>query len=93
MLFIFTVCVHPSPHARRFELISDSKSVLETKSSKCFCLSLHFSWNGPILWKGYKQRLQLSDIYQISSADSADNLSEILERYVHVHCLLIGENN
>ncbi|XP_059567615.1 cystic fibrosis transmembrane conductance regulator isoform X3 [Myotis daubentonii] len=41
---------------------------------------LFFSWNGPILWKGYKQRLELSDIYQISSADSADNLSEILER-------------
>ncbi|XP_045432225.1 cystic fibrosis transmembrane conductance regulator isoform X5 [Pipistrellus kuhlii] len=41
---------------------------------------LFFSWTGPILWKGYKQRLELSDIYQIPSADSADNLSEILER-------------
>ncbi|XP_036184761.1 cystic fibrosis transmembrane conductance regulator isoform X3 [Myotis myotis] len=41
---------------------------------------LFFSWNGPILWKGFRQRLELSDIYQISSADSADNLSEILER-------------
>ncbi|XP_023619376.1 cystic fibrosis transmembrane conductance regulator isoform X7 [Myotis lucifugus] len=37
-------------------------------------------WTGPILGKGYRQRLELSDIYQISSADSADNLSEILER-------------
>lgn len=41
---------------------------------------LFFSWTGPILWKGYRQRLELSDIYQIPSADSADNLSEILER-------------
>lgn len=30
--------------------------------------------------KGYRQRLELSDIYQIPSADSADNLSERLER-------------
>ncbi|ELK30420.1 Cystic fibrosis transmembrane conductance regulator [Myotis davidii] len=44
---------------------------------------LFFSWNGPILWKGYKKRLELSDIYQISSADSADNLSEILESLLH----------
>uniref|UniRef100_A0A8C8RK32 Cystic fibrosis transmembrane conductance regulator n=1 Tax=Pelusios castaneus TaxID=367368 RepID=A0A8C8RK32_9SAUR len=37
-------------------------------------------WTKPILRKGYRQRLELSDIYQISSADSADNLSEKLER-------------
>ncbi|XP_040267378.1 cystic fibrosis transmembrane conductance regulator isoform X1 [Bufo bufo] len=41
---------------------------------------LFFSWTKPILKKGYKQRLELSDIYQISTADSADNLSERLER-------------
>ncbi|XP_035866733.1 cystic fibrosis transmembrane conductance regulator isoform X3 [Phyllostomus discolor] len=41
---------------------------------------LFFSWTRPILKKGYRQRLELSDIYQIPSADSADNLSEILER-------------
>ncbi|XP_019510308.1 PREDICTED: cystic fibrosis transmembrane conductance regulator [Hipposideros armiger] len=39
-----------------------------------------FSWTTPILKKGYRQRLELSDIYQIPSADSADNLSEKLER-------------
>ncbi|KYO47578.1 cystic fibrosis transmembrane conductance regulator isoform B [Alligator mississippiensis] len=37
-------------------------------------------WTNPILKKGYRQRLELSDIYQIPSADSADNLSEKLER-------------
>uniref|UniRef100_A0ABI7W3F7 Cystic fibrosis transmembrane conductance regulator n=1 Tax=Felis catus TaxID=9685 RepID=A0ABI7W3F7_FELCA len=41
---------------------------------------LFFSWTRPILKKGYRQRLELSDIYQIPSADSADNLSEKLER-------------
>uniref|UniRef100_A0A8B7TTM0 Cystic fibrosis transmembrane conductance regulator n=2 Tax=Castor canadensis TaxID=51338 RepID=A0A8B7TTM0_CASCN len=37
-------------------------------------------WTRPILKKGYRQKLELSDIYQIPSADSADNLSEKLER-------------
>ncbi|XP_069620953.1 cystic fibrosis transmembrane conductance regulator [Ranitomeya imitator] len=41
---------------------------------------LFFSWTKPILRKGYRQRLELSDIYQISTGDSADNLSEQLER-------------
>ncbi|XP_017722841.1 PREDICTED: cystic fibrosis transmembrane conductance regulator isoform X3 [Rhinopithecus bieti] len=41
---------------------------------------LFFSWTRPILRKGYRQRLESSDIYQIPSADSADNLSEKLER-------------
>ncbi|XP_046762185.1 cystic fibrosis transmembrane conductance regulator isoform X1 [Gallus gallus] len=41
---------------------------------------LFFRWTKPILKKGYRQRLELSDIYQIPSADSADNLSEKLER-------------
>ncbi|XP_069484045.1 cystic fibrosis transmembrane conductance regulator [Ambystoma mexicanum] len=39
-----------------------------------------FRWTNPILKKGYRQRLELSDIYQIPAADSADNLSERLER-------------
>ncbi|XP_039769128.1 cystic fibrosis transmembrane conductance regulator isoform X1 [Ornithorhynchus anatinus] len=39
-----------------------------------------FSWTKPILKKGYRQHLELSDIYQIPTADSADNLSEKLER-------------
>nr|XP_023400429.1 cystic fibrosis transmembrane conductance regulator [Loxodonta africana] len=53
------------------------KSPLERASviSKLF-----FSWPGPILRKGYRQHLKLSDIYQIPSVDSADNLSEKLER-------------
>ncbi|XP_012921222.1 cystic fibrosis transmembrane conductance regulator [Heterocephalus glaber] len=53
------------------------KSPLEKASvvSKLF-----FSWIRPILKKGYRKRLELSDIYQIPSADSADNLSEKLER-------------
>nr|XP_032659840.1 cystic fibrosis transmembrane conductance regulator isoform X1 [Chelonoidis abingdonii] len=41
---------------------------------------LFFRWTKPILKKGYRHRLELSDIYQIPSADSADNLSEKLER-------------
>uniref|UniRef100_A0A8C6X7F7 Cystic fibrosis transmembrane conductance regulator n=1 Tax=Naja naja TaxID=35670 RepID=A0A8C6X7F7_NAJNA len=39
-----------------------------------------YKWTKPILKKGYRQRLELSDIYQIPAADSADNLSEKLER-------------
>ncbi|XP_042326328.1 cystic fibrosis transmembrane conductance regulator [Sceloporus undulatus] len=41
---------------------------------------LFFRWTKPILKKGYRQRLELSDIYQIPATDSADNLSEKLER-------------
>ncbi|XP_072341347.1 cystic fibrosis transmembrane conductance regulator isoform X4 [Scyliorhinus torazame] len=37
-------------------------------------------WPRPILKKGYRQKLELSDIYQIPSSDSADELSEMLER-------------
>jgi hypothetical protein len=33
------------------------------------------------LRKGYRHHLELSDIYQAPSADSADHLSEKLERY------------
>ncbi|KAF4800242.1 Cystic fibrosis transmembrane conductance regulator [Turdus rufiventris] len=43
---------------------------------------LFFRWTNPILKKGYRRRLELSDIYQIPSADSADNLSEKLERII-----------
>ncbi|CAO2602724.1 Cystic fibrosis transmembrane conductance regulator, partial [Lemmus lemmus] len=39
-----------------------------------------FSWTTPILRKGYRQHLELSDIYQAPSSDSADHLSELLER-------------
>ncbi|XP_069832560.1 cystic fibrosis transmembrane conductance regulator isoform X2 [Dendropsophus ebraccatus] len=45
-----------------------------------FFSKLFFSWTKPILKKGYRQRLELSDIYQIPAGDSADNLSERLER-------------
>ncbi|XP_056655560.1 cystic fibrosis transmembrane conductance regulator [Monodelphis domestica] len=41
---------------------------------------LFFSWTRPILSKGFRKRLELSDIYQIPSSNSADNLSEKLER-------------
>ncbi|KAG5830580.1 hypothetical protein ANANG_G00312210 [Anguilla anguilla] len=39
-----------------------------------------FCWTSPILRKGYKQKLELSDIYKAPSFDTADNLSERLER-------------
>ncbi|XP_064418015.1 cystic fibrosis transmembrane conductance regulator [Latimeria chalumnae] len=45
-----------------------------------FLLYLFFRWPKPILKKGYRQRLELSDIYQIPTADSADEISEKLER-------------
>ncbi|XP_007892786.1 cystic fibrosis transmembrane conductance regulator isoform X1 [Callorhinchus milii] len=41
---------------------------------------LFFRWPKPILKKGYRQKLELSDIYQIPSSDSADDLSEMLEK-------------
>ncbi|KAM8979853.1 cystic fibrosis transmembrane conductance regulator isoform 4-T4 [Sarcophilus harrisii] len=41
---------------------------------------LFFSWTRPILRKGFRHRLELSDIYQIPSCNSADYLSEKLER-------------
>uniref|UniRef100_W5NEY0 Cystic fibrosis transmembrane conductance regulator n=1 Tax=Lepisosteus oculatus TaxID=7918 RepID=W5NEY0_LEPOC len=39
-----------------------------------------FWWASPILRKGYRQKLELSDVYQVPSFDSADHLSERLER-------------
>ncbi|KAM5255990.1 cystic fibrosis transmembrane conductance regulator [Ctenodactylus gundi] len=53
------------------------KSPLEKAS---LVSKLFFSWTRPVLSKGYRKRLELSDIYQVSSVDSADNLSEKLER-------------
>ncbi|XP_032762805.1 cystic fibrosis transmembrane conductance regulator-like [Rattus rattus] len=53
------------------------KSPLEKAS---FISKLFFSWTTPILRKGYRHHLELSDIYQAPSSDSADHLSEELER-------------
>lgn len=53
------------------------KSPLEKAS---FISKLFFSWTTPILRKGYRQRLELSDIYQAPSSDSADHVSEKVER-------------
>ncbi|ERE87631.1 cystic fibrosis transmembrane conductance regulator [Cricetulus griseus] len=53
------------------------KSPLEKAS---FISKLFFSWTTPILKKGYRQHLELSDVYQAPSSDSADHLSEQLER-------------
>ncbi|KAJ8245272.1 hypothetical protein GJAV_G00268970 [Gymnothorax javanicus] len=39
-----------------------------------------FCWTSPLLRKGYKQKLQLSDLYKAPSYDTADTLSERLER-------------
>ncbi|XP_048873065.1 cystic fibrosis transmembrane conductance regulator isoform X1 [Brienomyrus brachyistius] len=39
-----------------------------------------FCWTSPILRKGYKQKLDHSDIYRTPSFDTADHLSERLER-------------
>ncbi|KAL6034547.1 hypothetical protein STEG23_034985, partial [Scotinomys teguina] len=53
------------------------KSPLESAS---FISKLFFSWTTPILKKGYRQRLELSDICQAPSSDLADHVSEKLER-------------
>ncbi|XP_036375803.1 cystic fibrosis transmembrane conductance regulator-like [Megalops cyprinoides] len=39
-----------------------------------------FWWTSPILRKGFKQKLELSDVYKVPSFDTADHLSERLER-------------
>lgn len=36
----------------------------------------------PLLRKGFRKKLQLSDVYKAPSFDLADNLSERLERFV-----------
>uniref|UniRef100_A0A670YSF0 Cystic fibrosis transmembrane conductance regulator n=1 Tax=Pseudonaja textilis TaxID=8673 RepID=A0A670YSF0_PSETE len=53
---------------------------IRLKKKSMFRAIRHHKWTKPILKKGYRQRLELSDIYQIPAADSADNLSEKLER-------------
>uniref|UniRef100_A0A8C9T4P4 Cystic fibrosis transmembrane conductance regulator n=1 Tax=Scleropages formosus TaxID=113540 RepID=A0A8C9T4P4_SCLFO len=45
-----------------------------------FLSRFFFCWTSPILRKGYKQKLELSDVYKTPSFDSADHLSERLER-------------
>ncbi|XP_048193580.1 cystic fibrosis transmembrane conductance regulator [Perognathus longimembris pacificus] len=58
-----------------------SHSAKHKEGAERFKVSVTWNiWTSPILKKGYRQRLELSDIYQIPSADSADNLSEKLER-------------
>lgn len=52
-------------------------------------------WMTPLLRKGFRKKLQLSDVYKAPSFDLADNLSERLERFVQFkfvyltlfHCL------
>lgn len=39
-------------------------------------------WTTPLLRKGFKKKLELSDVYKAPSFDLADNLSERLERFV-----------
>lgn len=65
-----------------YRLITQDSAVLPLiPETSHHCFIFFFRWTKPILKKGYRQRLELSDIYQIPSADSADNLSEKLERY------------
>lgn len=39
-------------------------------------------WTSPLLRKGFRKKLELSDVYKAPSFDLADNLSERLERFV-----------
>lgn len=41
-------------------------------------------WTSPLLRKGFKKKLELSDVYKAPSFDLADNLSERLERFVQL---------
>ncbi|XP_066561240.1 cystic fibrosis transmembrane conductance regulator [Amia ocellicauda] len=45
-----------------------------------FFSKFFFCWTTPILRKGYRRKIELSDVYQVPSFDSADHLSERLER-------------
>lgn len=47
---------------------------------RCVCFLCR--WMSPLLRKGFRQKLQLSDVYKAPSFDLADNLSERLERFV-----------
>uniref|UniRef100_A0A674N7V4 Cystic fibrosis transmembrane conductance regulator n=1 Tax=Takifugu rubripes TaxID=31033 RepID=A0A674N7V4_TAKRU len=45
-----------------------------------FLSKFFFWWTSPLLRKGFKKKLELSDVYKAPSFDLADNLSERLER-------------
>ncbi|KAJ8395688.1 hypothetical protein AAFF_G00029250 [Aldrovandia affinis] len=45
-----------------------------------FLSRFFFCWTSAILRKGYRQKLELSDVYKAPSFDTADTLSERLER-------------
>ncbi|XP_061107055.1 cystic fibrosis transmembrane conductance regulator isoform X2 [Conger conger] len=45
-----------------------------------FLSRFFFCWTSAILRKGYRQKLELSDVYKVPSFDTADTLSERLER-------------
>uniref|UniRef100_A0A674N904 Cystic fibrosis transmembrane conductance regulator n=1 Tax=Takifugu rubripes TaxID=31033 RepID=A0A674N904_TAKRU len=47
-----------------------------------FLSKFFFWWTSPLLRKGFKKKLELSDVYKAPSFDLADNLSERLERFV-----------
>lgn len=40
------------------------------------------SWTTPLLRKGFRKKLELTDVYKAPSLDLANNLSERLERFV-----------
>uniref|UniRef100_A0A3B4EV51 Uncharacterized protein n=1 Tax=Pundamilia nyererei TaxID=303518 RepID=A0A3B4EV51_9CICH len=48
-----------------------------------FFSKFFFWWVTPLLRKGFRKKLDLSDVYKAPSFDLADNLSERLERFVH----------
>uniref|UniRef100_A0A672IXF4 Cystic fibrosis transmembrane conductance regulator n=1 Tax=Salarias fasciatus TaxID=181472 RepID=A0A672IXF4_SALFA len=45
-----------------------------------FLSKFFFWWTSPLLRKGFRKKLELSDVYKAPSFDLADNLSERLER-------------
>lgn len=45
-----------------------------------FVSKFFFWWTSPLLRKGFRKKLELTDIYKAPSFDHADNLSERLER-------------
>lgn len=46
------------------------------------CVGFSCRWTSPLLRKGFRKKLELSDVYKAPSFDLADNLSERLERFV-----------
>uniref|UniRef100_A0A3Q2VJ82 Cystic fibrosis transmembrane conductance regulator n=1 Tax=Haplochromis burtoni TaxID=8153 RepID=A0A3Q2VJ82_HAPBU len=48
-----------------------------------FFSKFFFWWVTPLLRKGFRKKLDLSDVYKAPSFDLADNLSERLERFNH----------